>query len=455
MAQATQARAAGGQTIEAFVGDAMDNARMGPIHWRVLALVAGGYFFDVIDFTIFGALVPDLLKSGFVTGAQVPWVGSATALGLFVGTLGQGEFTDRFGRKAIYQFNLLLFGLATIGAALAPNFFWLVVGRFLAGVGLGAEQPLCFSYTAEYAPKNIRGRLTAFMQFIGGAWPWPIGVLLTLAFRDTLGWRGIWIIIGIGALIVFVLRFSLPESPRWLATHGQGQRALDLLQRMGLKTVPLETLSTDAASDTHSDPIGVVFRQYPGRVIAGMICFVAFFGIALGLGAWMPNILVQRGFTIAKSLNSIFWITLAFPCASAFMMFALEKFGRKPTAIVAFILTGIFGLWWANAGSVAMVLGVGFFMIFFTQLAGNSSQIFISEVFPTNARASGFGLSQAAGRLAAFFAIPAFFWVQNKFGLNTVFIGIAILVVIAAIAVTQVGPEPRGLALDEVAPPTA
>jgi MFS transporter, putative metabolite:H+ symporter len=443
------------QTIEAFVGDAMDNARMGPIQWQVLALAAGGYFFDVMDFTIFGALVPDLLKSGFVNGAQIPWVGSATALGLFVGTLGQGEFTDRFGRKTIYQFNLLLFGLATIGAALAPNFFWLIVGRFIAGVGLGAEQPLCFSYTTEYAPKNIRGRLTAFMQFIGGAWPWPIGVLLTLALRDSIGWRGIWIIIGIGALIVFVFRFSLPESPRWLATHGQGQRALDILQRMGLRTVPLETLATDAASDTHSDPFGVVFRKYPRRVIAGMICFMAFFGIALGLGAWLPNILVERGFTIAKSLNSIFWMTLAFPCASALMMFALEKFGRKPTAIVAFVLTGVFGLWWANANSVAMVLGVGFFMIFFTQLAGNSSQIFISEVFPTNARASGFGLSQAAGRIAAFFAIPGFLWLQRGFGLNAVFIAMAVIVAIAAIAVTQVGPEPRGLALDDVAPPTA
>jgi putative MFS transporter len=159
------------QTIESFVGDAMDNARMGPIQWQVLALAAGGYFFDVMDFTMFGALVPDLLRSGFVTQQQVPWVGSATALGLFVGTLGQGEFTDRFGRKAIYQFNLLLFGVATIGAALAPSFFWLIVGRFLAGVGLGAEQPLCFSYTTEYAPsfsytteyapKNIRGRLTS------------------------------------------------------------------------------------------------------------------------------------------------------------------------------------------------------------------------------------------------------------------------------------------------------
>lgn len=443
------------QSIESYVGDAMDNARMGPIQWQVLALAAGGYFFDVMDFTIFGALVPDLLKSGFVNGAQIPWVGSATALGLFVGTLGQGEFTDRFGRKTIYQFNLLLFGLATIGAALAPNFFWLIVGRFIAGVGLGAEQPLCFSYTTEYAPKNIRGRLTAFMQFIGGAWPWPVGVLLTLTLRDSIGWRGIWIIIGIGALIVFVFRFSLPESPRWLATHGQGQRALDILQRMGLKTVPLETLATDAASDTHSDPFGVVFRKYPRRVIAGMVCFMAFFGIALGLGAWLPNILVERGFTIAKSLNSIFWMTLAFPCASAFMMFALEKFGRKPTAIIAFILTGVFGLWWANANSVAMVLGVGFFMIFFTQLAGNSSQIFISEVFPTNARASGFGLSQAAGRIAAFFAIPGFLWLQRGFGLNAVFIAMAVIVAIAAIAVTQVGPEPRGLALDEVAPPTA
>src|ERR1700732_4921216 len=446
MAQSAPATA---QTIEADVGETMDDARMGPIHWQVLALVASGYFFDVLDFTIFGALVPDLIKSGFVTQAQVPWIGSVTVAGLFVGTLGQGEFTDRFGRKAVYQFNLLLFGLAEVIAGLPPfpsigfdpGLGWLLVFRFLAGVGLGAEQPLCFSYTAEYAPKNIRGRLTAFMQFLRGAWPWPVGVLLTLALRDSIGWRGIWIIIGIGALVIFVLRFSLPESPRWLATHGQGQRSLDLLQRMGLRTVPLATLRADAASNARSDPLGVVLRQYPGRVIAGMACFYAFFSIALGLGAWLPNILVERGFTIAKSLNSIFWITLAFPCASAFMMYSLERFGRKPTASIAFILTGVFGLLWANATSEAMVLAIGFAMIFFTQLAGNSAQIFISEVFPTNARASGFGMCAAAGRVGAFVAIPSILWIKDGWGLNAVFIAIAVIVALAAFAVTQVGPE--------------
>ena len=443
-------------TIEAFVGEAMDNAPMGPIHWRVLALVAAGYFCDVIDYTILGALIPDMVNSKFMSQQQGGLIGTATLLGLFIGALGQGEFTDRFGRKAVYQFNLLLFGLATLAGAWSPSYEWLVAFRFLAGLGLGAEQPLCFSYTAEYAPKRNRGRIIALMQFIGGAWPWPVGAIFVFLFRDALGWRGIWTVIGLLALVIFVLRFSLPESPRWLATHGQGQRALDLLQRMGIRTPPLDSLATGAASDTRSDPFGIIFRSYPRRVIAGMICFIAFFGVALGLGNWLPSMIVKaHDFTISTSLLYTAGINLAFPLASGFMMYSLERFGRKVSAVSAFILAGFSAIAVGLAGSAGMFIAMLFVMTFFIQLAGNSSQIFIAEVFPTNARASGFGLAQSAGRIASAGIIPGILLVMNAYGVPAVFILIAASLIIAAIAVTQVGPEARGRGLDEVAPPTA
>src|SRR5277367_1083734 len=274
---ATQAAAVGqrgkvrmAQSIEGFVGASMDEARMSPIHYRVFALIAAGYFFDVADYVILGSLIPDMTQSGFATAAQLATVGSATLFGLFLGTLAQGEFTDRWGRKTVYQFNLLLYGVATIAAAFSPNWIWLASLRFVAGIGLGAEQPLCFAYAGEYAPKNIRGRFVGGVQMIGGAWSWPLSTLFALGFRDTLGWRGIWIVIGACAPVVFLFRFTLPESPRWLATHGQGDRAIDLLKRMGIAG-PTERLTTDAASNTRSDPIVVVFRDYRGRVIAAMV----------------------------------------------------------------------------------------------------------------------------------------------------------------------------------------
>src|ERR1700733_8474265 len=238
------AAAPGAQTIENFVGAALDDAKISPLHRKVIGLIAAGYFFDVIDFTVFGSLVPFILQSKFATGAEVAAIGSATIFGLFFGTAGQGEFSDRFGRRFIYQFNLLLFGIFTILGAFAPSVTLLIVCRFIAGIGLGAEQPLAFAYAGEYAPKRIRGRILAIVHFIGGACVWPIGTGLVLGFGALMAanftdaaqsaeyaWRGVWLLIGVLALIVWIFRFTLPESPRYLATHGRGDEAIKVLGR--------------------------------------------------------------------------------------------------------------------------------------------------------------------------------------------------------------------------------
>jgi len=445
------------QTIEAFVGNALDDAKISPLHRRVVGLIAAGYFFDVIDFTIFGSMVPFILQSKFATGPEVAAVGSATIFGMFFGTAGQGEFSDRFGRRFIYQLNLLIFGVFTILGALAPSVTLLVACRFIAGLGLGAEQPLCFAYAGEYSPKRIRGRILAIIHFIGGACVWPIGTALALGIGSMtspeIAWRAIWLIIGAGALIVWVFRFTLPESPRYLATHGQGDKALEVLSRLGIAG-PKEKLTTDAASDTKSDPFGVVFSQFPVRVIAGMICFTAFFGVAIGLGAWLPNIMNGKGFSITKSLQYTLAMNFAVPCASIFMMYALDNWGRKITSVLAFVGAGVMMVVFANAATGTQLMVAGFIMVFFVQVAGNSMQIFASEVFPTNARASGFGWAAGVGRLATAFIMPTILWVQNGYGLMTVFVGLAILMVIAAGAVTQLGPEAKQKGLDEIAAPT-
>ena len=266
-------------------------------------------------------------------------------------------------------------------------------------------------------------------------------------------WRGIWLIIGIGALIVWVFRFTLPESPRFLATHGRGDEALEVLGRLGIAG-PTEPLTTDAASNTKSDPFGVVFRLFPKRVIAGMICFTAFFGVAIGLGAWLPNMMNAKGFSVTKSLQYTLAMNFAVPCASIFMMYALDKYGRKITSICAFVGAGIMAVVFSNAGTPMELMVVGFIMVFFVQVAGNAMQIFTSEVFPTNARASGFGWASGVGRLATAFIMPTILWVQNGWGLTTVFVCLAILLLIAAASVTQLGPEARQKGLDEVAAPT-
>jgi putative MFS transporter len=441
------------QTIEGFVGTSLDTARISSLHVKVVALIAAGYFFDVIDLIVLGSLIPDMIQSKFATGPEAAWIGSATVLGMFIGAAGQGEFSDRWGRKTVYQFNLLLFGVFTILGAMAPTVWWLIAARFIAGLGLGGEQPLAFAYAGEYSPKAIRGRILAIVHFIGGACVWPIAALFTLAFRDSIGWRGVWIVIGIGALIVWLFRFWLPESPRYLATHGRGKEALDVLARLGMPG-PREPLATGAASDTKSDPFAVVFKMFPVRVVAGMICFSAFFGVAIGLGTWLPNIMTEKGFTITKSLTYTFGMTLAVPCASLFMMYALDHFGRKITSVCAFVAAGVMAIVFANAATDMQLLAAGFVMIFCIQVAGNSMQIFASEVFPTNARASGFGWAAGVGRLATAGIVPAILWIRTGWGLTAVFVSLAVVLLIAAVSVTFLGPESKQKGLDEIAPPT-
>ena len=437
--------------VTAFVAESLDETRLTGFHWRVIALIIAGLFFDLFDVAILGSLAPDFIAKHFATPSEVAVVASATFLGLLVGSIVQGELTDRFGRKTVYQANLLVYGVATLLAAASPNYIVLASLRFVAGLGLGAEIPLAYAYAAEFSPRRNRGRVMAVVNMVGGCLPFPLAILFALTFRGVLGWQGIFIVIGLAALLVFVFRISLPESPRWLAAHGRNPEALAIIRKMGIDPPPTLAAGPASTERMQMDPLAIVFRRYTRRVIALMVALFAAFAALYGLVTWLPTLMGTRGFDITKSLTFVLVMTTAFPISSLILTVLLDSIGRIKTAVGSFVLGGIFAILFMESSSNAAVLVNGFFMSLFTVNAANTLEVLCGELFPTRARSSGSGLGFGAGRLGAVLASYIVIVILNGAGVNGVFVAIAITLAVGAVSSLVLGQETAGLSLEEIA----
>jgi putative MFS transporter len=437
------------QTLAEYVSITLDEMPIRRFHWRILSLIVAGLFFDLFDVAIFGSLAPDMVQSHFALPGDVALIASATFFGLLIGSVGQGELTDRLGRKAVYQANLLLYGATTLAAAFAPNVWSLAVLRFIAGLGLGAEIPLAYSYAAEFAPRATRGRTMALVNLVGGMFPFPSALLFAILLRGTLGWRGIFAAIGIAALVVFVFRISLPESPRWLATRGRGREALAVLQRLGAAP-PAAELDHTPPAIVHDDPLRTVLVHYTRRVIALMLAVFCSFAALYVLVTWLPTLMGARGFDIAKSLTFTLVVTSAFPFSSLVMAVLLDRIGRIRMTVASFILAGLAALCFMAAAGETMLLISGFFMALFTVTTANILDILCAELFPTSARSSGSGLGFGAGRLGAMLASYLMLGILAGYGVQGVFVVVAAILGVGALSTALLGTETKRLSLEAI-----
>jgi putative MFS transporter len=207
----------------ANVAQRLDALETGPFHWRLLGLIGGGMFFDAFDNFLAGSVLGALVQQGLSDMHMNALFISMSFAGLTLGAWGAGVIGDRFGRRFSYQFNLLIFGVTSIAAALAPSMTWLIVLRFIMGIGLGAEIVVGYSTLNEFTPAHARGRFSSLLNLITNS-----SVLVSSACAFLIiphfGWRWMFAIPGIGALVIWYLRKSMPESPRWLAAWSSGSR---------------------------------------------------------------------------------------------------------------------------------------------------------------------------------------------------------------------------------------
>src|ERR1700748_1175017 len=210
-------------------GARLDRLPISAFHYRIFWLVGAGMFFDGYDLYVAGGVLASLIQTKFSTLPQNLQFISLTFVGMTVGSLITGFVGDRFGRRFTYQINLLIFGLASLAAAFSQDMTQLIVCRFVQGLGLGAEIVVGYSTLTEFVPPKTRGRWLSMMAFLTVA-GFPITALLGYLITPEFGWRPMFVIAGIGSLIVWYLRKKLPESPRWLESQGRTQEAEALMQ---------------------------------------------------------------------------------------------------------------------------------------------------------------------------------------------------------------------------------
>ena len=207
----------------------LDEAEVTPFLWKVLFISGMGFFTDAYDLFIIGVAVAILKTQWHLTSFDTALLNSTTLIASAIGAIAFGRVADLLGRKKIYGFEVLVLAAGAIASAFSPSLAWLVVFRFILGLGIGGDYPVSATIMSEYAGKRSRGRMVGLvfgMQGLGlVVGPLIASALLATGMNHDLVWR---LLLGLGAvpgLSVFYLRRKLQETPRWAALHGNPREA--------------------------------------------------------------------------------------------------------------------------------------------------------------------------------------------------------------------------------------
>jgi putative MFS transporter len=437
---------------QASVGARLDRLPLLPFHYKVFWLLGAGMFFDGYDLYVGTNVLGATVQSGFSTLAQNAQFISLSYFGLTIGSFLAGFIGDKYGRRFIFQFNLVIFGLSSIAAAFAPDMTTLNLIRFVMGIGLGAEIVVGYSTLTEFVPPKYRGRWLSFMALIvvSGL---PATAILGGLIIPAFGWRPMFVIVGVGALIVWYLRKNLPESPRWLEVHGRIDEANAIVLQAEKEAEAKGPLATPvpAKPAINLGFASLFTKALLPRLIVGSVVLITVNTLVAGFVLWLPTFFVQQGLSIARSFSYLVVLAAGSILGCAIGAYVSDKYGRRPSIIGASLLTILLGAIYPFTSTPATLLTVGFLLIvsIYIQVAMLFG-VYTTELFPTEVRLRGNGVCNTVGRAATIvspYVVVALFQDYGIFGVIGLLI---VLLIMQIIAITTLGVEPAGLGLEEV-----
>src|SRR6185437_9090283 len=432
----------------------LDRAAWRPMHNRILLALGVGWALDSFEVQIIGSVLTPLATDFGVLGADgaiAPWAVSLIWVvwfaGLMTGATAFGWLADRFGRKRLFVATLVMYSSATVISALSPTFGVFLVFRFITALGVGGEYSAVTSAIAEFMPTRRRGAATAAtMNFwsIGGIAAGLIGIFFLNSFvagRLALGgfawsaWRLALLAGAAAAIYALIARRAIPESPRWLASQGRHADADAIITEIsGLPDDGSDLVGTPQRRSLTSH-IGELWTHWRRRLAYGMVLefsgSAAYYGLFTFLSAY---VLVPAQVDVSSAAVPLFYLigNLVFylignlgALAGGFTVAALiDRLGRTAVTRLSYGTASISVLLLAAAAvakSPVATLAAFTLCVFSATCSWISAYTTFSELFPTQLRATGVGLSVAAGRLGGMVGVVGLAYAVAGLGLISAF----------------------------------
>jgi MFS transporter, putative metabolite:H+ symporter len=431
-------------------------------HRVAVAIVGVGMFFDLYEVFLAGTLGTVLTKRFAVTGQDLKLVLASAFVGAFIGAVTLTRVADRLGRRRAFFLTLGIYSVFSVLAAFSPNVEILILCRFIAGIGIGGELPLCDAYLSDLLPARVRGRLIGWAYTVGFCAVPAAGFLArgigTRQVLGTDGWRVMFVLGGVGAAICWALRRRLPESPRWLEAVGRYEQADAIVTRLEEEArrggAELAPAAVDAAPAPGRAPVSALFApRYRRRTVMLWVFHCLQTLGYYGFGTLVPLVLTHKGFDIVHSLTFSALTFVGYPLGSLVSVPIIERVERKTLVIAAAAAMIVLGLAFGFATSEGLILATGFLYTAASNVFSNAYHVYQGELYPTGLRATGAGSAYSLSRLATaampFVLLP----LLDDHGSGPVFvlIGIAMALVIADIGL--LGPRTTGRPLEQVTGP--
>ena len=406
-----------GTVVETDIPARLDSLPFGGFHLLVIVALGVTWILDGLEVTLAGSLSGELMQPSALglSNSQIGVAGSAYLCGAVLGAFVFGWLTDRLGRKRLFSITLAVYLLATAATGLSWNVWSFVLFRFLTGAGIGGEYTAINSTIQELIPARLRGWTDLLINgsfWIGAA----IGaygsiVLLNPDFIDpALGWRLAFLIGTTIGLIILVMRRWIPESPRWLMTHGFVKEADAVVRRIEARLAPrngdreLPRVRLRMRDHTPITEVAhVLFKTYRQRTLVGLTLMAAqaFFYNAI----FFTYALLLTNFYSVPA-GQIGWYILPFAAGNVLGPILLGRWfdtiGRKVMIAATYGISGVLlagtGYLFSQSLLSAQGLTVAWMIVFFfASAAASSAYLTVSEIFPLEIRALAIAFFYAVG----------------------------------------------------------